>query len=49
MGRNEFYAWVNQLYAERLEENKQGESWEASENDPAWQAMRDKRKRRQGR
>lgn len=49
MGKNEFYAWVNQAWRDAKEEQRPAESWSATRNDPAWQAMRQRRDREMGR
>lgn len=49
MGVKEFWAWVDQLWEENQKAQRQGDSWEASQQDPRWQAMREKRKRYRGR
>lgn len=49
MGRREFYAWVEQLQAEMERRSTQEDSWEAAEQDPGWQKMREKRERARGR
>lgn len=48
MGRNEFYAWIDQLEQEsRAKESTF--SWDNADRDPGWQEMRDKRRKYQGR
>lgn len=49
MGRNEFYAWVEQLHDETEKRQQSEESWEASEHDPGWQKLRDDREKARGR
>ena len=49
MGKREFYAWVEQLHDEHVKRQQGEDTWDASENDPAWQKMRDKREKARGR
>jgi hypothetical protein len=49
MGRNEFYAWVDQVYREQQAEAEANDSWAARDQDPWWQQAREKRRRLQGR
>jgi hypothetical protein len=49
MGRNEFIAWTEQVHREQQEQERKGDSWDASEEDPRWQEMRQKREKLRGR
>lgn len=48
MGRNEFFAWIEQLNSES-ERADTTDRWDAAEQDDGWQKMRDKRKKWRGR
>lgn len=49
MGRNEFFAWVDQVNREQDAKAEQADSWEGSKQDDGWQKMREKRDRLRGR
>jgi hypothetical protein len=48
MLRCEFYAWVDQMAREQLQQTSP-DSWEGTQQDPWWQAVREKRRREFGR
>lgn len=46
MGRNEFYAWLDQAMRERDGEKADNpDRWDGVDQDPWWQAAREKRQR----